>query len=81
MQEPLAKYAALLYREWERGIDPDTIVGHWAEDDSTYEIKVPHQLRDAIIELHNKIQHRYLDVRNFEHEATARRLELSHLIG
>lgn len=49
------KFSALLHEKWWAGSDPDQITGTWAEDGSWYEIRCPHQLRDLLIEMQNRL--------------------------
>jgi len=42
--------------DFEAGTDPETIKGHWCEDNSPYFFKVPYQLRERFISLLNTIR-------------------------
>jgi hypothetical protein len=53
---------------FEEGTDPETIKGHWCEDESPYYMTVPYQLRDRLISLLNAI----IDERS-KKDAVARR--------
>jgi hypothetical protein len=55
-------YAPILYSKWEEDEqDVTKIRGNWAEDDSTYVIIVPAQLRSLIIKLQNSLQAKYIE--------------------
>lgn len=55
----MSKFSALFHSDWVAGTAKDIIVGRWAEDDSRYELIVPYQLRDIIIELQNLLGSKY----------------------
>ena len=54
LNELRQRFAAIAHSKWvacpKRA---DYIIGKWAEDDNKYEIKVPPQLRDQVIDLQN----------------------------
>lgn len=53
-------FDALLHTKWEvdeRGACG--IIGYWAEDGNSYEITVPHQLRDQLVEMQNWLSDKY----------------------
>jgi len=52
-------FGAILHRQWEKGNKPSLIIGEWAEDLNEYEIYVPPQLRDMIVELQNALASEY----------------------
>ena len=60
--ETIDQFAALLHEKWWAGKDPDQITGTWAEDGSIYEIRCPHQLRDLLVELQNRLATRAKEV-------------------
>jgi hypothetical protein len=50
----IRKLAPLFFEKWTPSrYKPDVIVGYWAEDGNEYEIIVPVQLRDLLIEFQN----------------------------
>ena len=55
----LNKYGALLHSVWKPKEAPDRIGGCWAEDFSPFEITVPHQLRDLLVDLQNDLSKEY----------------------
>lgn len=55
----MGKFSALFYADWVAGTAKDIIIGRWAEDDSRYELIVPYQLRDTIIEMQNLLGSKY----------------------
>ena len=59
------KFSALLHAKWKPGPEPTEIVGRWAEDESTYTMDVPEQLRDLLVELQNHLADRYAQLRLF----------------
>ena len=58
---------AILNSAWRRRGD-DTIEGTWAEDESPYEIKVPAQLLDDIVDMQNNYYNIYQDMKHKELE-------------
>ena len=58
----LDKYGAILHAEWKKGLNKDTIIGYWGEDMSPYEMKIPGQLRDILIELQHSLCDRYTEI-------------------
>lgn len=55
----LQDFGCILHAKWEKHNQDDRIIGKWAEDDSTYEIIVPPQLRDSIINMQNTLSDFY----------------------
>ena len=56
MNNSIKDFGCVLHAKWVSDIHtPNTIIGKWAEDDSTYQIVVPEQLRDEIIDLQNAL--------------------------
>jgi len=55
----LKKYGALLHTAWKPKEAPDKIDACWAEDFSHFEIEVPHQLRDLLVDLQNELSEQY----------------------
>ena len=51
LNQYLAPLTGSLHGFREHATDPSIIVGHWCEDESTFEIVVPHQLRSRIMVL------------------------------
>jgi hypothetical protein len=56
------QYAALLYAKWEAGMTGEDITGQWAEDGSKYAVKVPHQLRDLLVQMQNELCERFAEL-------------------
>ena len=57
------KWGAILHKKWWAAHDSaTTIYGQWYEDGAEYEIKVPSQLRDIILEIQNWLASRYADL-------------------
>jgi len=44
---------AVLHQDWMKGLKEDEIIHIWAEDNTEVIFKVPHQLRDQIVEMQN----------------------------
>jgi hypothetical protein len=64
---PFERFGAILYREWvAHHEDANIIIGYWAEDDSPYEITVPHQLRSTILKLQNTLCKKYNAVKELQ---------------
>lgn len=61
-------FSAITWSRWAAGSEIDEIVGHWAEDNSRYEITCPHQLRDLLIEMQNILHERYSEVERLRRE-------------
>lgn len=57
---PLRVYGPLLHKPW-RSDGLEGIRGFWAEDDSLYMFRVPHQLRDMLVALQNELCLAYRD--------------------
>ena len=52
----LKNLGCILHAKWVKKEQTETIIiGKWAEDDSTYEITVPDQLRDSIVDMQNTL--------------------------
>jgi len=65
----MEKYGALLHESWEaRENDACKITGYWAEDNNEYEIIVPHQLRDLVVEMQNDLCFKYQKIIDMENE-------------
>jgi len=58
----LEGWGAILWRKWEVGHIGSTIIGYRAEDNQKYEIIVPPQLRDLIVEIQNWLSGFYTTV-------------------
>ena len=55
------KYGALLHMRWQKSTKgSDIIDGHWAEDNSTYSITCPEQLRDLLVAMQNDLSDQYV---------------------
>lgn len=54
----LDHYAAVLHAKWKPGKEANVIIGEWAEDNCTYEVTVPPQLRNSLIALQNALSDR-----------------------
>jgi len=58
---------ALLHAPWVPSPDSDgVIIGEWAEDNSTYGIACPPQLRPLLIELQNNLCRRFIELNNLK---------------
>ena len=56
----LSRFGAILHEKWRKSeVSEDAIIGCWAEDLLRFEIKVPPQLRDLIVDLQNFAQAHY----------------------
>lgn len=56
-------FSAITWSPWVPAVNQERIIiGHWAEDNSTYEITCPHQLRDLLIEMQNALHVQYNEV-------------------
>lgn len=65
-----SRYGALLHEPWK--VHPtyqDRLIGTWAEDGSEFEIHCPHQLRDLIVQLQNRIALHYKGMIFMQNEA------------
>lgn len=70
----LEELAPLLASKWTiNKLDSITINGNWAEDYSRYDIIVPAQLRDAIIQMQHHIYNQYKELK--EHKAAIDKIE------
>lgn len=56
---------------YDEGYKPDTIIGHWHEDGSTFEIKCPPQLRESLLLVLNNL---HLLELNDEFEGSIKRI-------
>ena len=74
------KFGCILEEKWGYGKKKDTIVGVWGEDGNEYEIKVPPQLREAIICMQRAIQMKYKNIINVERETQRKILILNSLM-
>jgi len=67
-------WGAILHRKWEKhSSSKDIIIGYWAEDLNEYQIKLPVQLRDIVIDIQNWLVDIYIKIDNLKSEV--RRLE------
>lgn len=58
------KWGAILHSHWLKDINDATrIIGKWAEDGTDYEIKVPSQLRNQIVEIQNWLCDQYTELK------------------
>jgi len=74
--------AGICHSKWRATEDSSNeIVGQWAEDGSEYVICVPPQLRDAIIQLQNKLHDVYEDFCKTERLAASKRETLERVFG
>ena len=78
---PSSMFGAILHKAWEKGVGADSIVGYWAEDNSTYDITVPPQLRDLIITMQNMLCRKYMLVQELEHKLNEARRQFMGLFG
>ena len=69
----MKQYGALLHSEWRAGVKHNEIVGNWDEYFSPYEVDVPCQLRDLLIEMQNTLARKYRELG--ECEAALRKCE------
>jgi len=66
----IERYGAILHKKWTA--DPlrqHVIIGYWAEDDTPYEIAVPGQLREIILDIQNRLCNLYEGMNYAEAEA------------
>ncbi len=71
---------SILHASWcKHTTDETKILGIWAEDGATYEITVPHQLRDTIVGVQNKLAANYANVVKLEFELEQAKLILKNL--
>ena len=62
-QKTIDHFSAITWSPWTAAESADnTIIGRWAEDNSTYLITCPHQLRDLLIEMQNALHVQYDEV-------------------
>lgn len=78
---PSDKFSALLHTQWVavrslHGGHENEIQGYWAEDNSTFTITCPAQLRDLLVELQNVLATKYVDARDRLRNAQAEMLLL-----
>lgn len=67
-------WGAILHKKWEKhSISQDIIIGFWAEDDNSYHILVPSQLRDIIVDIQNWLADIYIKIKNLK--SKVKRLE------
>lgn len=58
-------FSAIIWSPWAPSESPDSnnaIIGRWAEDNSTYTVTCPHQLRDMLIEMQNALHVQYDEI-------------------
>lgn len=67
---PLLAYGCILHAKWVKHSQPNTIIGKWAEDDSTYVIVVPEQLRDIIIGMQNTLSNLYVTTTDLQNSVS-----------
>ena len=73
---------AVLWTRWaESPHDEHLIVGCWAEDGSTYEIRVPEQLRSLIVQMQNALADKFSQFDTAKREYTRLRRELEIVAG
>lgn len=76
------KFSGLLYSKWKaHEHNKELIIGNWSEDNSEYDIHVPHQLRDDLVELQNLLYEKYKAVETLEKELKAKKNELNDVLG
>ena len=63
----LQKFGAILESHWVV-VDNGVIVGNWCEDGNSYQIKVPPQLQELIVELQNSLSDRYNEITELENQ-------------
>ena len=74
MRKDIQDFSTILNRQWLRVEGkPDKIYGFWEEDRNQYEITVPPQLRDMILELQNALCLKYNELQ--EHRQNAVKCE------
>lgn len=57
------QFSAITWSPWTPHPSKDNeIIGHWAEDNSTYEVTCPYQLRDLLIEIQNALHVQYDEI-------------------
>jgi hypothetical protein len=71
----MERYGALLHAKWKPGKTDDTIIGQWAEDNSEFEITIPFQLRDLLIQLQNVLSERMNQVQEAQRQLDTLRLQ------
>lgn len=63
--------ASILHKKWEYHPDKETfIIGFWAEDNTTYDIIVPYQLRNKIIIMQNWLSDKYQSFLEFKNKSS-----------
>ncbi len=64
----IEKYGAILHKSWiAKGESyPGIIIGYWIEDNLQYEINVPEQLKDILIDIQNKLSRWWLTIEEQE---------------
>lgn len=75
----LSKFGAILNTRWYAAHDPGKIVGTWTEDNSPYELTVPRQLRECIVEMQNHVLELYECVKVQEAEIKRKTEELEEV--
>lgn len=68
--KPVDYFSAITWSPWIAGTTEDEIVGEWAEDGSHYTIKCPHQLRDLLIEMQNRLNSQHDEVMSLRNKLT-----------
>ena len=67
IDRPFANLEPILWKAWIKAEGSDTtIIGYWAEDNSTYFINAPYQLINSILQLQNTLSKRYLEWCDFK---------------
>lgn len=62
-------FSAITWSKWVAAPNQErVIIGHWAEDNSTYDITCPPQLRDLLIEMQNALHEKYAEVERLRRE-------------
>ena len=63
MHNTFGEFSCLFAAPWkEDANNPNLICGKWAEDQSSYVLEVPPQLRDTIISLQNALYLKYEEI-------------------
>lgn len=76
----MEQYGALLHQRWTPGLTGEDIVGFWAEDGSSFAIKVPHQLRDCLLSLQARLSERYCEIERKSRELSELKANIDRLL-